>query len=102
NSARDYDEEESNDEEYNSKYDFSTEIDPDLEEGDTWKIEAAKAKNNPTVQPPLKQRERPRPFIHQHHPHLPGTHHLLALLQTATRPTLLTALLSRKHLRTSQ
>ncbi|GFV01862.1 integrase catalytic domain-containing protein [Trichonephila clavipes] len=32
NSVRDYDEEESNDEEYNSKYDFSTEIDPDLEE----------------------------------------------------------------------
>ncbi|GFU15756.1 retrovirus-related Pol polyprotein from transposon TNT 1-94 [Trichonephila clavipes] len=29
------DEEESNDEEYNSEYDSSTEIDPDLEEGDT-------------------------------------------------------------------
>ncbi|GFX40229.1 hypothetical protein TNCV_4318631 [Trichonephila clavipes] len=35
NSVRDYDEEESNDEEYNSKYDSSTEIDPDLEEEDT-------------------------------------------------------------------
>ncbi|GFS54882.1 hypothetical protein TNCV_3576091 [Trichonephila clavipes] len=32
NSLRGYDEEESNDEEYNSKYDFSTEIDPELEE----------------------------------------------------------------------
>ncbi|GFX42907.1 RNA-directed DNA polymerase from mobile element jockey [Trichonephila clavipes] len=35
NSVRDYDEEESNDEEYNSKYDSSTEINPDLEKGDT-------------------------------------------------------------------
>ncbi|PRD26133.1 UNVERIFIED_CONTAM: hypothetical protein NCL1_38950 [Trichonephila clavipes] len=35
NSVLDYDEEESNDEEYNSKYDSSTEIDPDLKEGDT-------------------------------------------------------------------
>ncbi|GFW44370.1 DDE_3 domain-containing protein [Trichonephila clavipes] len=37
NSVRDSDEEESNDEEYNSKYDSFTEIDPDLEEGDTVK-----------------------------------------------------------------
>ncbi|GFW61429.1 hypothetical protein TNCV_346771 [Trichonephila clavipes] len=35
NSVRDYDEEESNDEENNNKYDSFTEIDPDLEEGDT-------------------------------------------------------------------
>ncbi|GFX70297.1 hypothetical protein TNCV_4617341 [Trichonephila clavipes] len=35
NSVRDYDEEESNDEEYNSKHDSSTEIYPDSEEGDT-------------------------------------------------------------------
>ncbi|GFW26895.1 hypothetical protein TNCV_1377381 [Trichonephila clavipes] len=35
NSLRGYDEEESNDEEYKSKYDSSTEIDPDLEEGDS-------------------------------------------------------------------
>ncbi|GFU23160.1 hypothetical protein TNCV_3515961 [Trichonephila clavipes] len=33
-SIRGYDEEESNDEEYNSKYDSSTENDPDLEEED--------------------------------------------------------------------
>ncbi|GFS74041.1 transposable element Tcb1 transposase [Trichonephila clavipes] len=35
NSLRGYDEEESNDEEYNSQYDSSTEIAPDLEQGDT-------------------------------------------------------------------
>ncbi|GFW43110.1 hypothetical protein TNCV_1475051 [Trichonephila clavipes] len=35
NSLLGYDEEESNDKEYNSKYDSSTEIDPELEEGDT-------------------------------------------------------------------
>ncbi|GFW20118.1 hypothetical protein TNCV_2320591 [Trichonephila clavipes] len=35
NSLRGYDEEDSNDEEYNFKYDFSSEIDPDLEEEDT-------------------------------------------------------------------
>ncbi|PRD18300.1 UNVERIFIED_CONTAM: hypothetical protein NCL1_61126 [Trichonephila clavipes] len=35
NSVRDYDEEESNNKEYNSKYDSSTEIDPDFEKGDT-------------------------------------------------------------------
>ncbi|GFV73072.1 hypothetical protein TNCV_299091 [Trichonephila clavipes] len=35
NSLRGYHEEEANDEEYNGKYDSSTEIDPDLEERDT-------------------------------------------------------------------
>ncbi|GFU63339.1 integrase catalytic domain-containing protein [Trichonephila clavipes] len=38
NSVRGYDEEESNDEEYKSKYDSSTEIDPDSEEGDTLRV----------------------------------------------------------------
>ncbi|GFT56236.1 integrase catalytic domain-containing protein [Trichonephila clavipes] len=52
------------------------------------KREIEAAKNNPTVQPPLRQRERPRPLIHKHRPHLPSTRHLLALLQTATRLTL--------------
>ncbi|GFW98079.1 hypothetical protein TNCV_2491351 [Trichonephila clavipes] len=35
NSLRGYDEEESNDKKYNRKYDYITEIDLDLEEGDT-------------------------------------------------------------------